>query len=116
MTKETKSFNLLTVPKEKIWFVINTFFTIMYLCWRIFFTIPVEYGVISTVAGLALLIVEVFGMAEAMVHYANVINGNMITGTKAPVILTSRSDSVEVKVNSLALGAVVAEKMKNKEN
>ena len=53
---------------------------------------------------------------QAMVHYANVINGNMITGTKAPVILTSRSDSVEVKVNSLALGAVVAEKMKNKEN
>ena len=51
-----------------------------------------------------------------MVHYANVINGNMITGTKAPVILTSRSDSVEVKVNSLALGAVVAERMKNKEN
>lgn len=53
---------------------------------------------------------------KAMVHYANVINGNMITGTKAPVILTSRSDSVEVKVNSLALGAVVAERMKNKEN
>lgn len=36
----------------------------------------------------------------------------MITGTKAPVILTSRSDSFEVKVNSLALGAVVAEAMK----
>ncbi len=50
---------------------------------------------------------------KSMVHYANVVNGNMITGTKAPVILTSRSDSVEVKVNSLALGAVVAEKMKN---
>ena len=51
---------------------------------------------------------------KAMVHYANVINGNMITGTKAPVILTSRSDSVEVKVNSIALGAVVAEKMNSK--
>ncbi|MGN0374441.1 MAG: phosphate butyryltransferase [Butyrivibrio sp.] len=50
---------------------------------------------------------------KAMVHYAKVINGNLITGTKAPVILTSRSDSVDVKVNSLALGAVVAEKMKN---
>ena len=50
---------------------------------------------------------------KALVHYAKVINGNLITGTKAPVILTSRSDSVDVKVNSLALGAVVAEKMKN---
>ena len=51
---------------------------------------------------------------KAMVHTANMVNGNMLTGTKAPVILTSRSDSVEVKVNSLALGAVVAEAMKNK--
>ena len=51
---------------------------------------------------------------KAMVHYSKVVNGNMITGTAAPVILTSRSDSFEVKVNSLALGAVVAEAMKNK--
>ena len=50
---------------------------------------------------------------KAMVHTAKIVNGNLLTGTKAPVILTSRSDSVEVKVNSLALGAVVADFMKN---
>lgn len=50
---------------------------------------------------------------KAMVHMADSVNGNLLTGTKAPVILTSRSDSFEVKVNSLALGAVVAEYMKN---
>ena len=50
---------------------------------------------------------------KAMVHTAELVNGNLITGTKAPVILTSRSDSVEVKINSLALGAVVAENLKN---
>lgn len=49
---------------------------------------------------------------KAMVHTANLKNGNILTGTKAPVILTSRSDSMEVKVNSLALGAVVAESLK----
>lgn len=49
---------------------------------------------------------------KAMVHTANIKNGNILTGTKAPVILTSRSDSMEVKVNSLALGAVVAESLK----
>ena len=49
---------------------------------------------------------------KAMVHTANLKNGNILTGTKAPVILTSRSDSMEVKVNSLALGAVVAEYLK----
>ena len=49
---------------------------------------------------------------KALVHYADVINGNMITGTAAPVILTSRSDSFEVKVNSLALAALVADSLK----
>ena len=50
---------------------------------------------------------------KALVHTADAVNGNILTGTKAPVILTSRSDTFEVKVNSLVLGAVVAEYMKN---
>ena len=45
---------------------------------------------------------------KTIVRLAKVKNGNILTGTKAPVILTSRSDSVEVKVNSIALAAVVA--------
>ncbi len=50
---------------------------------------------------------------KALVHTAVVKNGNMLTGTQAPVILTSRSDSFETKVNSIALGAIVAEAMKS---
>lgn len=49
---------------------------------------------------------------KALTHLSDCKNGNILTGTKAPVILTSRSDSKEVKVNSLALGAVVAEALK----
>lgn len=48
---------------------------------------------------------------KCLVHTAKVVNGNILTGTKAPVILTSRSDDFETKVNSIALGAVVAESM-----
>ena len=48
---------------------------------------------------------------KAMVHFAKVTNGNMITGTAAPVILTSRSDTYEVKMNSLALAALVADSL-----
>ncbi len=51
---------------------------------------------------------------KSMVHTAKLKNGNIITGTSAPVILTSRSDEFEVKVNSIALASVVAEAMKNK--
>ena len=48
---------------------------------------------------------------KCLVHTAKVVNGNILTGTKAPVILTSRSDDFETKVNSIALGAVVAQAM-----
>lgn len=46
---------------------------------------------------------------KSIVHMVPCNNGNILTGTKAPVILTSRSDTVEVKVNSIALAAVVSE-------
>lgn len=49
---------------------------------------------------------------KAIVHLVNVKNGCILTGTQAPVILTSRSDTFETKVNSIALAAVVAEEMK----
>lgn len=51
---------------------------------------------------------------KAIVHMVKVKNGCILTGTKVPVILTSRSDTFETKVNSLALAAVVAEELNNK--
>ena len=56
---------------KKMWFMINILFTVIYLVWRMFFTIPIEYGAISVIAGISLLVVEVLGMAEALVHYNN---------------------------------------------
>ena len=52
---------------------------------------------------------------KAMVHMVEVKNGCILTGTKVPVILTSRSDTFETKVNSMALAAVVAEEMKKQQ-
>ena len=46
-----------------------------------------------------------------IVHTTEFKNGCILTGTKAPAILTSRSDSAETKVNSIALAAVVAAHM-----
>lgn len=50
---------------------------------------------------------------KCLVHTTEMKNGCILTGTAAPVILTSRSDSFETKVNSIALAAVVAEAMQN---
>ncbi len=57
--------------KGKLWFLLNMFCTVVYLIWRIFFTIPFGYGIVSVVTGIALLVVEVLGMVEAFIHYAN---------------------------------------------
>ena len=52
---------------------------------------------------------------KTIVHMVpNVLNGNILTGTLAPVILTSRSDSKEIKINSIALAAVLSEHTKTK--
>lgn len=53
---------------------------------------------------------------KAIVHMVKVKNGCILTGTKVPVILTSRSDTFETKVNSIALAAVVAEELKKSGN
>jgi len=51
---------------------------------------------------------------KTLVHTTKVRLGGILTGTKVPAILTSRSDDFETKVNSIALAAVVAEGLKNK--
>ena len=49
---------------------------------------------------------------KTITHMIDMKNGGILTGTKVPVILTSRSDTFETKVNSIALAAVVAEELK----
>jgi len=49
---------------------------------------------------------------KTLVHTTKVRLGGILTGTKVPAILTSRSDDFETKVNSIALAAVVAEGLK----
>lgn len=48
-------------------------------------------------------------MYKTLTYASNSRNGGLLVGTSAPVILTSRADSFETKVNSIALAAVVAE-------
>mgnify|MGYP005915059293 FL=1 len=48
-------------------------------------------------------------MYKTLTYTAKTRNGGLLVGTSAPVILTSRADSFETKVNSIALAAVVAE-------
>jgi phosphate butyryltransferase len=47
-------------------------------------------------------------MYKTLTYTSTAKNGGLLVGTAAPVILTSRADSHEVKLNSIALAALVA--------
>ena len=51
-------------------------------------------------------------MYKSLTYTAPTKNGGILVGTSAPVILTSRADSFETKVNSIALAALVSENRK----
>ncbi|MBS4534127.1 phosphate butyryltransferase [Clostridium sp. D2Q-14] len=52
---------------------------------------------------------------KALVFLAGAENAGVIVGAKAPVVLTSRADSESAKLNSIALGALMASKNKEEQ-
>ena len=51
-------------------------------------------------------------MYKCLTYTSRSKNGGLLVGTSAPVILTSRADSFETKVHSIALAALVAEALR----
>ncbi len=48
------------------------------------------------------------GIGKTMTYMAKAESAGVVMGAKVPVVLTSRADSYEAKLNSIALGSVVA--------
>ncbi len=48
------------------------------------------------------------GIGKTMTYMAKADSAGIIMGAKVPVVLTSRADSARVKLNSIALGSVIA--------
>ncbi len=48
------------------------------------------------------------GIGKALTYMANAESAGIIMGAKAPVVLVSRADTHETKLNSIALGSVIA--------
>ncbi len=51
--------------------------------------------------------------AKGIMYFAPMESGGIVLGGRAPIVLRSRADEVEDKVNSIAMGLVAAEKMFN---
>lgn len=91
--KSDKKIVDISATKKRIWFMLNIIFTCIYLAWRLLFTIPLEYEMISIVAGVSLFTVEFLGMLEAMVHFYNM---NRIENYVLPNVPVERFPNVDI--------------------
>lgn len=70
-------------PIVKKLLVFFTFFTsVIYILWRMIRTIPFQYGILSTICGICLLIVELIGFFEMVVHFNQLSNISVPTPPK----------------------------------
>lgn len=56
---------------HRIFLLLTFIISVLYIIWRIFYTIPTEAGAIALMAGIALAGAEMMGMIEAAGHYLN---------------------------------------------
>lgn len=57
------------MKRKKLWFWLMTVTSVIYILWRLFFTLPLHAGIVSLVAGIALFVAEFISMLEAVIHY-----------------------------------------------
>ena len=57
----------------KICLLLSIYCTLIYLCWRIKYSIPVEAGPIAITGNVLLLIVEVLGFIESLILFRNLL-------------------------------------------
>ncbi|MCI8874473.1 MAG: glycosyltransferase [Lachnospiraceae bacterium] len=81
--------------RNRAWLFFNIGWTVVYLLWRTFRTVPLHDGIVSAVAGISLLVVEIFGMFEAFVHYFNM---HKIENHEIPVVPPEEYPDIDVLI------------------
>ena len=82
---------------KKTLIILTIISNIIYILWRIFFTIPKGYGKTSLIAAIILLVVEIIGMMEMFVHYYGMSN---IEYHERPIINEELYPDIDVLVSS----------------
>ncbi|MDO5521035.1 MAG: glycosyltransferase [bacterium] len=60
--------------KSKLLVTATISFTIIYLIWRTVFTLPFQYGVVSIIFAMILLLAEITGLFEQILHFYSMSN------------------------------------------
>ena len=78
MEKQEKKTMKKNTGWNKFFIILTMIFTLDYLIWRIFFTIPKEEGILSVIFWAVLLIAECVGLLEMAVHFYNMYDYDRI--------------------------------------
>ena len=57
------------MKKKRLWFWLMTVTSVIYIVWRLLFTLPLHAGIVALAAGIALFAAEFISMLEAVIHY-----------------------------------------------
>ena len=57
----------------KLCLVLSAYCTLIYLCWRVAYSVPTQSGVVAVAGNILLLIVEVLGFAETIILFRNLL-------------------------------------------
>lgn len=60
------------LQNKRKWIIIYILFTSIYIIWRLFFTLPTSYGLLSLILGSILLIVEMMGTFDFFLHFIGI--------------------------------------------
>jgi len=58
----------------KVMLILTSFFSLVYLTWRVIFSVPLYAGVLAIICNIILLIVEIMGFVESQIHYSSMIS------------------------------------------
>ena len=63
---------------KKNFFRCMAIFTVMYIIWRMFFTLPFNHGYIALFVGALVLLLEIWDALDFFIHYFNILMGKKI--------------------------------------
>lgn len=80
---------------QVFWLKLASISTVIYITWRVIFTIPIEHGLFSRIAGTILIIAEI---AEAIEAFGNYRTATLIEEIELPMIPDSWYPDVDILI------------------
>ncbi len=90
---DLRSDSILKMVLYRLVILLTVFFTILYLGWRVMYSIPFRSGPLAVTGNIILLVVEIFGFIESVILYYNLMG---MRSYQLPVIQDEEYPDVDI--------------------